>query len=137
MRITFLMPCYMWVPSGGFRVVYEYANRLANRGHHVTVVHPRTLSHVPRDAPSLRERAHRLKFWIRSLLGTPVIDWHSIDARVRLKYVPNSHPRHIPNADVLFATAWTTVDSVLACGTSHGEKCYFLQAYETFLGPKE
>jgi glycosyltransferase involved in cell wall biosynthesis len=127
----------MWVPSGGFRVVYEYANRLANRGHQVTVVHPRTLNDVPKDAPSLRERAHRFKVGIRSLLDTPIIDWHTMDARVGLKYVPNSHARHIPDADVLFATAWTTVASVLACGSAHGEKCYFLQAYETWLGPKE
>ena len=28
MKVTFLLPSYVWAPSGGPKVVYEYANRL-------------------------------------------------------------------------------------------------------------
>src|SRR5579885_3571237 len=61
MRITFLMPCYCWVPSGGFRVVYEYANQLVARGHRVTVIHPRRLAFPPEERFTLRQRLRRIR----------------------------------------------------------------------------
>ena len=39
MRISFVLPCSGRYPIGGFRIVYEYANRLADRGHQVSIVH--------------------------------------------------------------------------------------------------
>ena len=33
--ITFLMPSVQLVPSGGYKIVYEYANRLAKDGYRV------------------------------------------------------------------------------------------------------
>jgi glycosyltransferase involved in cell wall biosynthesis len=137
MRITFLMPGYMWGPSGGYRVVYEYANRLVSRGHRVNVVHPRRLKFLPPAKLAFRERLRRGKFGLIELLSTPVIDWHPIDERVKLLFVSNSDERHIPDADVLFATAWQTARPVMECSDAKGEKCYFIQGYETWMGPEE
>jgi glycosyltransferase involved in cell wall biosynthesis len=137
MRITFLMPGYIWGPSGGYRVIYEYANRLVERGHHVSVVHPRRLKFLPAPNISLRERLRRAKFCLIGLFSTPVIDWQPIDKRVELLFVSNSGPRHLPDADALFATAWQTVPSVLRSPHSKGEKFYLIQGYETWMGPKD
>src|SRR5256714_1188009 len=140
MKITFLMPCYMWVPSGGFRVVYEYANRLVARGHQVTVVHPRRLKSAPPVLSTnltLRGHLRVMRLWLRERVSRPKIDWHPIDSRVELTFVPDSGVDQIPDADVLFATGWDTVASVLACPTSKGEKCHLIQGYETWMGPKE
>ena len=137
MRITFLMPGYMWGPSGGYRVVYEYANRLVARGHHVNVVHPRRLKFLPAPNLPLRERLRRAKFEVISLFSTPVIDWQPIDKRVELGFVSNSGQRHLPDSDILFATAWQTVPSVLRASQTKGEKFYLIQGYETWMGPKD
>jgi L-malate glycosyltransferase len=140
MKITFLMPCYMWVPSGGFRVVYEYANRLVARGHHVTVVHPRHLKLAPPaldTRKTLRTHVRLARLWLRERVSQPTVDWHPMDSRVKLLYVPDSGPEHIPDADVLFATGWDTAPSVLACPPGQGEKCHLIQGYETWMGPKE
>ncbi|HWN72720.1 MAG TPA: hypothetical protein VNN15_02810, partial [Solirubrobacterales bacterium] len=40
MRIVFVLPARSAAPVGGFKVVYEYANRLVERGHEVALVHP-------------------------------------------------------------------------------------------------
>jgi glycosyltransferase involved in cell wall biosynthesis len=40
LKITFVLPLAGTHPIGGFKVVYEYANFLAGRGHQVSVVHP-------------------------------------------------------------------------------------------------
>ena len=137
MKITFLMPCYMWAPSGGFRIVYEYANQLVSRGHAVTVVHPRRLKYLPPlGNPTFRERLRLARWSLLELLSKPTIHWHDMDDRVNLLFVPNSEPRHLPDGDVLFATAWNTVASVLQCSPQKGKKCYLIQHYETWMGPK-
>ncbi len=43
MKVTFVLPMYLTSPSGGFKVVYEYANRLAALGHQIAIVHPRNI----------------------------------------------------------------------------------------------
>ena len=40
MRITFIFTGWARFTVGGFKVVYEYANRLAEREHDVSIVHP-------------------------------------------------------------------------------------------------
>ncbi len=137
MKISFLLPCYRWRPSGGFKVVYEYANRLVARGHEVGLVHPRQLKFPPPEKLTLRKRARRARLWVQEHLSKPSIYWHPMDSRVRVLYVPTSDERFIPDGDVLFATAWHTVPSVLECPVTKGSKCYLIQAYETFQGPKE
>jgi glycosyltransferase involved in cell wall biosynthesis len=66
-----------------------------------------------------------------------VIDWQVIDHRVKLLFVPTSGERDLPAADVLFATGWQTVSSVLQSPQSKGEKFYLIQGHETWLGPKD
>ncbi|HEX5422922.1 MAG TPA: glycosyltransferase family 4 protein [Candidatus Acidoferrales bacterium] len=137
MRITFLMPCYMWGPSGGYRVVYEYANRLVARGHRVFVLHPRNLKFAPSGPMTFRARLRNAKTRATELVATPSVDWHPIDHRVEMLFVPSSEERFVPDADVIFATAWHTVQSVLKVGPVKGEKCYLIQHYETFLGRRD
>jgi O-antigen/teichoic acid export membrane protein/glycosyltransferase involved in cell wall biosynthesis len=137
MRITFLLPGYTWVPSGGFRVVYEYANQLVSRGHHVTVVHPRQLKFFSPAKRPIRERLRRARYDLMELFAIPAFDWHPIDKRVKLAFVPNSGEDYVPDADVLFATSWQTLQSVLQCPPVKGEKFYLIQGYETWMGPKD
>lgn len=138
MRVTFLMPCYPRGPMGGFRVVYEYANMLAGRGHEVAVVHPRHLRYaVLPERLTLRNRLLMARRSITERMKTPSVEWQPIDKRVRLLFVANSDPCHIPDGDALFATSWHTVRSVLESPREKGEKCYLIQGYETWDGHKE
>ena len=137
MKVSFLTPAYMWSPSGGYRIIYEYANRLVSRGYEVAVVHPRRLNLLPRPKLTLRERLRLVKFGLFEMLTTPVIDWHPIDSRVRLLFVPTLAERYIPDADVVFATGWQTAQAVMECSASKGVKCHLIQGYETWMGPEK
>src|SRR5437899_1642647 len=100
MKITFLAPNYCWRPSGGIRVIYEHANQLAARGHEVSVVHPRRLKYLPPRYESL-SLYQKTRAWTQraiEMFATPSIDWHPVDKRVKLLYVPTSDDAYIPDA---------------------------------------
>lgn len=140
LRITFVLPGWLRKPSGGARVTYRYASELAARGHHVTVVHGAFLEPW--------QVCHRLR-WRRELraLARAVVDqaggrpsgvpWEQVDPRVELRYVPTLAPRHVPDGDIVVATAWRTAESVLRYPTDKGAPHYLIQHYETWDGPEE
>jgi glycosyltransferase involved in cell wall biosynthesis len=122
---------------GGFRVIYEYANRLADRGHEVTVIHPRRLAiPIPEDS-TVYQRIRRSVRGLRELLVKPFIGWHKIDPRVRLLFVPSSAERYIPDGDAIFATSWHTVKPVADYLARKGNKFDLVQGYGTWQGPME
>jgi glycosyltransferase involved in cell wall biosynthesis len=108
------------------------------RGHEVSVVHPRHLKYPPPTPALTPYRWLRKAFYDGySLIRKPQINWQHIDSRVKILYVPDSGSYHIPDGDAIFATGWHTVESVLKCSRSKGEKCYLIQHYEVYQGPKD
>jgi glycosyltransferase involved in cell wall biosynthesis len=137
-RITFVLPCYPRKPIGGFRVVYEYANRLVARGHEVAVVHPRRFaSATPLLATGFYSGLRRQGARLRDILFPPHVRWHSIDDHVRMLYVSDLDASKVPDGDVVIATAWQTAEDVLGYPSSKGIKCYLIQHYEAWGGPKD
>jgi glycosyltransferase involved in cell wall biosynthesis len=139
MKISFLTPGYVWGPSGGIRVVYEYANLLVARGHEVAVVHPLKLTFPPPSGHTgiyrwLRSKARDVRIRMRK---RPVINWHPIDNRVKMLWVPDSSDRNVPDGDAVFATGWTTVRSIQELAPTKGAKCYMIQGYESYHAPKD
>lgn len=134
LRITFVQGDYSRSPRGGPRVVYQYANGLAARGHEVTVVHPRKL---PIRPPTLFLRIRRKLGEKRDLIYAPKMKWQHLHEKVRMLYVSDLSPENIPDGDAVFATAWHTAPCVLGYPKQKGEKFYLIQGYETWAGPKE
>lgn len=131
-----MLPGYPWKPVGGFRVVYEYANRLVARGHEVTVVHSRRLPNWNPLPPNLYRWIRRKAGYLRNLVLRPKVEWQPIDQRVNMLYVPEPTARHVPNADVVFATAWQTAELVIKYLPEKGRKFYLVQDFGSFFGPK-
>src|SRR4051812_45620810 len=76
-RIGFVLPGISRVPVGGYKVVYEYANRLARLGHAITLFHPRYWGDVSKSSLLV----HRP---IRAAVGrgSSSVDWFAVDRRV-------------------------------------------------------
>lgn len=122
---------YLNVPSGGFKVVYEYANRLERRGHRVTILHPRRVMPHPGAIESAKASLWSYKVRIKN---RPLINWFELQANVNLSLIPDLRERFVPDADVIFATAYETAFPVARYSTSKGAKFYLLQSYETWSG---
>lgn len=139
LRITFVLPSWTRKPSGGARVVYQYANGLAARGHVVTVVHAAFLE--PWQYPhrlSIHREPKVVARGVVDLVGRrpTAPEWQEIDPRVHLEYVSTLSPAHVPDGDVVVATAWRTAESVNRYPATKGAKHYLIQHYETWDAPK-
>lgn len=137
MKITLVLPSYVSFPVGGYRVVYEHADRLASYGHAVTIVFPRRiLDDVPPATAmaALKERLWPLKVRYRH---RPLIDWHRLHPKVKVRLVPRIDDRWIPDGDAVVATAWQTAAPVAALNSKKGRRFYFIQHHETWAGPED
>jgi L-malate glycosyltransferase len=140
MKITFVLPRLTTRPTGGGKIVYQYANALAAVGHSVEVLHPRTLflwdlrRSLPLKALSLGiDCARFASGWLTR--GKPSVSWMSIHPAVRIRVVPALFAHSIPEADAIVATLWRTAEYIDRYPTSKGRKFYFVQGYETWSGP--
>ena len=96
------------------RAILTYADRLAARGHAVTVVVP------------ARGRARAA--W-RTIAATGP-DWVP-GFRPRVRWVPRWDANALPEADTILATAWQSAPVVAAAPARCGAKFYLVQHYES------
>jgi len=122
-------------PSGGFKVVYEYANRLQRRGHKVTLVHPRNISPSTGLIDLVKQHlwAPRLRWRHR---GEP-IPWFPLDRSVKVELVADLRERFIPDGEVIIATAFQTAAAVASCGRRKGQRFHLIQSFESWMGAEE
>lgn len=131
MQVTFVLPLYLNYPAGGFKVVYEYANCLHDRGHQVTLIHPRQAE--PANSTIEKAKSHlwplRMHWRDRTL-----VPWFNLRPGVRVELVTDLREKNIPNADAVVATGYNTAFWVNRYAAAKGRKFYLIQHYETWDG---
>ena len=137
MKIVFILPQEGTQPIGGFKVVYEYANRLAKRGNQIHILH--LASAMPKGArrrPREKLRAFRyLPFAIRG--NWKPGKWFQLDPAVKISWIPWLSKIFMPEADAYIATWWATAEHLNSIRNLSGKRFYFIQGLETWSGPPE
>lgn len=136
--VTFLGSGPGRIPAGGAKVIYEYANGLAERGWRVRVVHPRLLTFGD-IRQSRTNPKRRLRDWIgyhrTKMTGSyKPSEWMPIHPDVELIYSKTLEPRSLPASDVWVATYWYTAKWA---AVHSGAKIYLIQHLETWAGPED
>jgi len=133
--VTFLLPGSGDVPIGGFKVVYEYANGLADRGWQVSIVHPHFTGLEAKRLPIARRARRWLGYQLRRLTGSyRPYRWFEVNPKIKLLYTKTPDARFMPPADVCVATAWSTASWVVAYPSAG---VYLIQHLETWMGFSE
>jgi len=135
LRIVFVEPGASPKPVGGTRIVYEQANRLAARGHEVTVIHPVKLEPA-------RKLSKRLRLWLRYRAWAKSGEWApsrwmKVDPRVRMLWTPDLEPGRFPPADVVIATTWNTVAPIRKLPADRGKRVFYSQHWDFGYGPDD
>ncbi|MDM7501457.1 glycosyltransferase family 4 protein [Lactococcus lactis] len=125
-KVTFILPANYNHPSGGFKIVYQYANWLNMKGFEVSICY----CYAPNDSKlyaALKRIVdmHIFKFSKR----TTELTWFKLDSNIK-SYYNCIFSRDIPDADIILATASTTANFVHNLPNEKGEKFYFIQGYE-------
>lgn len=128
MTINFIQPNYGRFPGGGFRIIYQYADALAGRGHEVRMIHPATLRRGIRQFPGY------IRTWNQLKKGN---DWYDFKNRVSMLYVKNLEEKNIPDADVTIASSAETSFYLDEYAASKGRKYYLIQDYEKWAGDED
>tara|TARA_B100000686_G_scaffold201256_1_gene208157 strand:+ start:894 stop:1976 length:1083 start_codon:yes stop_codon:yes gene_type:complete len=123
MKITFILNQYNRI-SGGNRALFEYANRLKERGHLVRWF-------ILAKPIKLYRLDHWYRFFKRnvSVLSPDIIDW--VDNKIPIEILSVNDASLIPDADILLATAWQTAEFSASLPLSKGVKFYFIQHHES------
>jgi glycosyltransferase involved in cell wall biosynthesis len=100
--------------AGGVRAILTYADRLAARGHEVTLVVP--------------ARGALRALWLNARGRGP--DWMP-DFHARVRWVPGWDAARLPDGDALVATAWQSAPVAAAAPPRCGAKFYLVQHYES------
>jgi len=126
-RIVFLLPSHVYRPSGGVKVVFEYANYLANHNWQVTVVSGSTASFRRVSWYECVKSTLRYSFILATRRYCPT--WFNLNERIRTIPVPSLNQRFVPVADVYVATAVETAEQLMEYRTK-ARKLYLIQGYE-------
>ena len=130
--LTFIFPHIATGPTGGYKVVYEYANRLANDGVEVHIVYSGSIywSRKP-----LRFKLSNIVRYVQTLLrGYSARRWFPLDRRVKEHLTFSMNYRHMPKTDIYVATSPYTADYLNDYPIHTANKFYFIQDKEDW-GP--
>jgi glycosyltransferase involved in cell wall biosynthesis len=134
--ITFVLHIIARYPAGGARIVYEYSNRLAQKGWRVTVIHSAVYS--MNKVPWIIKIKQYLQylFLLVFKLYLPS-SWFAVDPKVEMRLVPNLNQKHIPDADYIVACPAVSASFVNSLANRKGKKFYFIQHFEDWSMKKE
>lgn len=135
MKITFVLPPPSPIPIGGYKVAYEYANRLAERGHSVLLAHLREFEDPPtawRYWTRYREEKRRSQALQEQLA------WFPLSPKVKVESFPYPMFLRFRRNDAVVATSWRTAAPVAALSPINAaHKAYLLQHVEDWDGARE
>ncbi len=133
MKITFILPGFIKTPMGGVKVVNEYANRLAERGHKVTLVYPLEIR-TGNPFYALRKQISSLLDRLQNVTNRL---YYIPNPSVNVLVVKNIISKYVPFGDAIVAVGWQTAEAVAELPPEHGRKFYLLQSFETYFSQKK
>lgn len=130
-KINFILPFKPRRPAGGFRVMYEYANRLYEKGYEVHLTYPIETKFMK----------YRFPYFIRRILsvieGFRTSRWFDFHKGITMSYVPQVKDKYIQDADVVIATWWSTVLDMGELSPEKGKKINLIQGFENWEGHED
>lgn len=122
-------------PVGGYKVIFEYANRLVKDGYQVNIIYPRFMSPEGSGFKLILKKLYvslLVALHKSNVLKNYTNSWFELDKRVNEVSVKNLKEKNVPKSDVYIATYYSTADYLQQYHQSNGQKFYFIQGFENF-----
>ncbi len=132
MTICFVLPHPADGPTGGYKVVYEYANRFATDGINVHIVYSGSIFWAKK--PLRFKLSNCVRYAQQILRGYSGRKWFPLNRHVREHLTLSMNYRHVPKADVYVATSPYTAWYINEYPIESKRKFYLIQGKEDW-GP--
>lgn len=130
-KVNFILPFKPRRPAGGFRIMYEYANRLAMKGYKVHL-------YFPLKTPFMNYRLPYPARYILSKIERFDTDkWFDFNPAVTMSYIPEVKDKYIADANIVIATWWATATEMGKLSPRKGKKINLIQGYENWEGHED
>lgn len=131
MKICFVLPKFTYNPIGGYKIVFEYANRLVKDDHDVDILF------LNDNAFSRFPVPQKIKFFAANIMTKIEPRWFELRPEIhKISSVNLRALRKAKNYDVVFATGIQTVEFVRN-NFNESRKFNFIQGYEVWGGSEE
>ena len=112
-------------------IIFQYANRLVDRGHDVILYTPVIPFNLHKNRLKWYFLKHQIKYSLNWLTaGKNKLPENIYPYKFRIKFVPVMHNMFVRDADASVATSWPTSYPVYHFNSSKGRKYYLIQDYE-------
>lgn len=125
------MPFKARRPTGGFRVMYEYANRLSDLGYKVHITYPLRTKYMQYRLPYI------LRYLLSYIEGFRTSKWFEFRPGISMSYANSIKNSSVKDSDIVMATWWTTALEMGALKNTKGKKINLIQGYENWTGHED
>lgn len=126
MNICFCLPGISHRPVGGVKIVFEYSNRLVEKGHNVSIVFNCKDTFKKYNLPN-NFREYLCRYIVKR---SP--KWFELNKKVKKICAFGIDNNTIPDADIIVATAITTAKDVYDLNQKKRKKAYLIQDFENW-----
>lgn len=124
--IIFVLTSFSRYPVGGYKMVFEYANRLSRLGYKVKILFSNENAlkqfHLPES----------IRKWLANYLTRKHPQWYKLDAGIeKISGCEKGCEKKLKDIDVVFATAALSVETAVNI-KANDKRVYFIQGYENW-----
>ena len=127
-RIGFVLPAPRTVIAGGYKIIYDYANYLAEKNYSIIILY---------DCRYIGARFNLKISLVKKLIGSyklKNVKWASLHKSITSHIVLSAEDIDRQNLDLVFASAIRTTEIVQKCNTNT-KKGYLIQGFENWSVP--
>ena len=135
MIILFLFATVPNAPTGGHKVIYDYANRLVQDGFKVGIAYAAYFDST--DKTWSRKIKAIAKYIYSKCVLRKGYTWYDKNVLIKEDFVWKLDYARLPKADVYVATAVCTASYLSKFSIEDNKKFYFIQGYESFIVPDD
>lgn len=130
-KINLILPFKARRPAGGFKIMYEYANRLTRIGYDVHLYYPIKTPFMHYRLPYL------CRYALTIIEGFRRDKWFTFDRRISMSYIPSVKDEYVADADIVIATWWATAQEMGKLSKVKGKKINLIQGFENWEGHED
>jgi len=139
--VVFILPRRSKAPVGGFKITYEYANGLAEKGFRVLVAHGIVFRGRNRKVITSNSNPRKVqaKHLIALLVGVLLpkgkemsVRWFETHPKVQYRDFPLLTFQYLPSASHYIATSWRTAMFLEGVGSGEVQGHYLIQGFESW-----